>query len=222
MLTLKQLAIKKICESIQRLSLFIRFSPLPWSLSEEIIRNFGNYKWKQLHTIAESSMDLDINLLYDFEFESDIKPDLRNALLSINDYEPFTHNDAYCSRTNYYKIKKYNLILCKSCFIIFKEILRLRSNKKKIGIIFQEYHEPYLSYELVNLYHKQSSWCHNEFNEVLFELKDRFDCIDEIHSSNSSSNFHAYEMSLLSSSDEEGEDDSFAKRIRLIPSISSP
>lgn len=221
MLTLKQLSVKKICENIHRLSVFIYFSPLPWSLTEEVMRNFGKYKWKQLQDVAESTSDFAISLLYDFEFETDIKPELRNALLSVNDYEFFTHYNAYCSWTSYYEIKRYNLILCQPCFKIFKEILHNR--KIKFSFSFQYFHESYLSYELSNLYHKQSCWCHNEFNEILFELKDKLECIDNFHSSNGSLNFQTYEMSNLSGSDEEEEHDDYTpkKRIRLISLNSS-
>lgn len=219
MLSLRELSIKKICEKIPRLSLFASFSPLPWSLTEEIMKNFGKYKWKQLQNIAESTMNFDISRLYDFEFETDIKPELQNALLSVNDYEFFTHYDAYCSLTSYYEIKKYNLVLCQPCFIIFKEILQNR--KIKFNFLFQYFHESYLSYELNNLYHNQSCWCHNSFNEILFILKDKFECIDDIHSSRGTIKLHTYETTNFSSSDEEEHDDYNVKRIRLISTNSS-
>lgn len=33
-----------------------------------------------------------------------------------------------------------------------------------------------LSEKLGNLHKRSSSWCHNSFDEILFKLKDKYDC----------------------------------------------
>lgn len=118
--TLKELCIKAICEKMQEVTTLILFSPLPWTLIEEVIISYSKYKWLQ---ILQESLDYDDFNLLDFEYEYEISPEIMKALIGIDCLEPFTHNDSYCVWEIYFKIHNYNLILCKYCFSYIRELL---------------------------------------------------------------------------------------------------
>lgn len=203
-LSLKQLCIKEICEQVTHLSVFVAFSPLPWCLTEEIMKNFGKYKWRQLMREAQSLMEIDFDILQDFEYKLNIESELQNALLGLSTYDSFLDYDYYCAWSQFYKIRKYNLILCGPCFRVFKEVLkdkRARFSYKSI-----HFHDVYFPHQLPQKYQQKSSWCHNHFNEIIFELKDRYECIEEIHSGQRKVKFFHYPMQSSSSSSSSEDD----------------
>lgn len=178
-MSLKELCIRKICEQVPRLSLFVCSSPLPWSLTQEIIRKFPLYKWQSINADAKKhENDLDI-IEPEFEFVTDITPSFRQSLLLIDNFEIFSSLDCYCAMIEYYKLHNFDILLCKSCFLIFKEILEEKSIK--VSYSLNVLHEPFTSYELHNLYQHSSYWCQNSFSEILFELNDRSDCESDLH-----------------------------------------
>lgn len=177
MKSLKELCIKKTCERINRLSLFVFSSPLPWSLTMEIIRNYSMYKWKEINRdIWNEENNID---LIDFEYISETSPILRSALLSTDNFELVASSDYYCVWTHYYEIDNFNIKLCDGCFRIFKEILKEKN--VQFSYTFQHFHESFRASNLDVLYHRRSSWCQNSFNSLLFELKDKYDCDQELH-----------------------------------------
>lgn len=184
MLSLKEICIKNICEQISRLSLFVYYSPLPWCLTQEISSKFAMYKWKALIRDAPRHEVDDIDYVfefYEFEFLTDIPSRLRPSLLLTDNFEEIAHLDYYCAWTTYYKLEKFNLLLCKTCFKIFTKIFK--SKNIKFNYSTNYFHENVLASELHNLYQSKSYWCQNSFNEILFTLKDRYDCDRQLHSS---------------------------------------
>lgn len=179
MMKLKEMCIQKVCEQITRLTLFVWISPLPWSLTEEIIEKFPMFKWKALQKDAADKYEYDDTDLVDFEFHANMSPNLRSALLCTDNLEMFASNDYYCAWTHFYVIDKYNISLCKSCLLIFIDVLKEKNIKCSYS--FHHFHESVLSYELHHLYQKRSSYCQNSFSEILFELKDKFDCDRDLH-----------------------------------------
>lgn len=200
-LSLRQLCVKEICENVTHLSIFAAFSPLPWCLTEEIIKNFGKYKWRQLMRRATSKMDIDFDVMQDFEYKLYIEPELQDTLLALNSYDFLTDHDYYCVWSQLYKIKKYNLILCDPCFRVFKEVLK--NKRVKFSYKIEHFHDQYFSHQLPNKYQQKSSWCHNKFNEIVFELKERYECIEEIHSGQRKVKFFHTPMTSSSSSSDD-------------------
>lgn len=180
-MNLKELCIQRICEQVPHLSLFIISSPLPRSLNIEIMKKYSFYKWNAINREARTCDSENVSILidYDFEFDSETPPILRSALLRNDNLEIYTSHDYYCAWTHYYKLDDFNIRLCSSCFKIFQYIL----NEKNIKFshTFHHFHESVLSSNLHELYHRRSSWCQNTFSEILFELKDRYDCDRDLH-----------------------------------------
>lgn len=181
-MNLKELCIRRICEQVNQLSLFIISSPLPCSLNIEIMKKYSFYKWNAINRDSREYNENDsISLVDDFEFVTDTSPLLRSALLRTDNFELYAAHDYYCAWTHYYKIDAFNIQLCYSCFHIFKYILN--EKKIKFSYTFHHFHESVLASGLHELYRSSSSWCQNSFSEILFELKDRYDCDRDLHGS---------------------------------------
>ncbi|CAH1107447.1 unnamed protein product [Psylliodes chrysocephalus] len=52
---------------------------------------------------------------------------------------------------------------------------------KIINFEFDHFHRAWVSNELHQVYSRKSSWCHESFNELVFELKERYDCDEDLH-----------------------------------------
>lgn len=182
--TLEQLCLKKICESIEKLSQLlmpISFSNLPWSTIEKIVKNYATYRWAYLIKQAEINIENDISItdLEEVEFAEEIRPEMRHLVISNSNWEDVFQYDVYCVWVNYYEIKQFNLRLCKSCYKFFSGIL-VEINKS-ILIVHKHYHFMVYAHNLHQLYQSKRFWCQNKFCELLFSLMERTECEESLH-----------------------------------------
>lgn len=179
MTTLQQACIKSICENIETIQKFILLAPLPWTLIEDIILAYSSFKYNELINNYSDFKCYD-EVLEDFEFvsSSEMSPELRSVLINFDFLEPYCHYDCYCAWFEYFKIHKYNLLLCNSCFHMLKDCFEYREQPFKYKS--KRHHKTYNSNELHELYQKQKSWC--SFCWLpLFELKSLDECCETLH-----------------------------------------
>lgn len=177
LLPLSDLCLKTIIVNIKTLPLFIYRSPLPWKITQEVIKNYSKYKWIE---ILEESLEYDKDsILMNFEFKCDFSNELRNALITSELLEPYTLSDSYCVWSCFYIVKDYNLRLCESCFRIISRTIS--DIGQRLIYTFDHYHQMFQSENLHLLYNQRKNWCYVCNLQVLFQLKERCECIDDLH-----------------------------------------
>lgn len=186
MQTLKELSIKAICENSNSAADFFEYSPLPWTITREIIRKFPNYKWLYINNLAQNNQNRKRKSLKLIHLSKIIYPSERNALLTFtyNDWEDQNifeeGEDCVCLWVNYYKLKNYNIKICKSCFDNFK--FSHKYLKKYLIAVRDHYHNECRTDLLITkVYQNKSFWCNSCFAEVLFIIKYKDDCVNNLH-----------------------------------------
>lgn len=178
------MCIKKICESVNSIIRFSYTSPLPWVLTEKVIKNFSYYKWNYLlENSRQSDWKINTFLFELIDYEDEIDPIDRSGLLSLNSLEPNCCYAEYCIWGSYYEIPKYNLILCKTCFKIFCEVFTNFLHREVPTHYFDSFHQYFHANGIHRAYQNRKNWCFNSFNELVFQLKCKDECIHNLHSS---------------------------------------
>lgn len=145
---------------------------------EAVVKSYPRFKYNQLISSFRSSsnyLNYDV-ILEDFEFiyKFAMSLELGIVLLNIDFLDPYCHYDCYCAWVKYYKILKYHLLTCNSCFIMLQYAFGYRQQTFEYN--FKHRHEFYLVNDLHELYRKIISLCSICWMP-LFELKNRDESI---------------------------------------------
>lgn len=121
--SLSELCIKTTCENIENIVEFLNCSPLPWTLTKEVVKKYSNYRWHYINQIALKDESRHLKCLEFIHLDKIIPMSLRNAILATSGWEVDVFDedvDHYCVWVNYYNVKHFNLVICKSCFDTIK------------------------------------------------------------------------------------------------------
>lgn len=206
--SLQESAIKVIIQNID--SIFRVFSlNLPEPITIEILKKFSIYKWKQIIADASNSVKNQPSFEYPlFSSRYITSRKAQNYILCKRDWsDEYDDDEELCIWRNYYRIKEFNLFLCKTCYkIFFKELKRRRFNSKLFSI--RDHSHLYIRQDnLHNLYRSREYWCNSEFDRVLFDIYEKNECCDRLHNSipNIGDNFKKHVKRFVDSADEDSD-----------------
>ncbi|CAH2017562.1 unnamed protein product [Acanthoscelides obtectus] len=204
MISLRELSLKKVAECVKSIVTFTNVSPLPWTLTVEVIKCYANFKWTKILLEAHDNPLTDILIIQAVEHTREIPSEThRKALLCQANFEDIYIFPKYCVWVNICYIPEYNLRLCWGCCNAFMVVLGLW-NKKRPTVLRDHYHITLQVQEIHRLYRSTNMYCQNDFLELLLGLKDEYTCVNDLHNIDHYNNNHPYVTRFVDS----GNDDS--------------
>lgn len=182
--TLQEIVIQLTCENITSIVSFINQSPLPWPLTQKIVRAYSGYRWEFIVKNAYKDNSRKLVCLEEMLYTRKIlNSRIRNAIICNLRWEQVYDQQNYCVWVNYYKIENLNLILCHSCYKALREVFKLKNISCNIFVIRDHFHLYFRTSFLPQLYRSKKFWCQNDFRTLLFGLKDIEECTSDLHES---------------------------------------
>lgn len=180
MKSLMELSIISVCENVTSVAEFLVESPLPWTLTQCILKKYSKYKWKHINWLALNDNSRFLKCMEFIPLDNTFSLSQRNAVLATNWGDIF-ENYKYCLWVNRYVIKRYNLLVCKTCYDSFK--IAFKYLKKNLNIFNDHYHCTRDAQDLVSeVYQNKKFWCQSCYWQVLFNLEDDESCTLKLHS----------------------------------------
>ena len=112
MKSLQELSIKSICKNVTSASEFLIESPLPWSLTQNIVTKYSKYKWGHINKITLNDTSRYLKCMKFVHCNSSVSLSLRNAILAREDWDDLFENNRYCLWVKNYIIRKYKMLVC--------------------------------------------------------------------------------------------------------------